>query len=186
MVNKILVLGSRKELEDLNISQHNVYDHYDSKGCSFVFATLPEVDLNKLPLPYKTNEFDGVFASHVIEHTIPYQLIDLMKELNRITKPYSEITIYVPHSSNACALTHITHYTAFNSDKFNEICDNVSSWEKYLTGMFNLLESKITIPRRFFFCKWLDKGIYESWFARYFPAHEIKFVLRNIKGGEDK
>ncbi len=179
-MKKILVLGSTKELEEKKLSQHCTSDEYPL-GTKFEFANFPEVDLNVLPLPFKTNEFDGIFASHILEHTIPYQFLDLMKEINRITKPGSEIKIYVPHFSNESALAPITHYTVFGKDTFNEICDNVSGWQRYMSGCFNLKCSEIQIPGRFFFCKWVSQSTYEAKFARFFPSSEIRFVLENIK-----
>ncbi len=179
-MKKILVLGSTKELEDKGLSQHCVYEEY-SKGAKFEFANFPSIDLNVLPLPYKDDEFDGVFASHILEHTIPHQLLDLMKELNRITKTKSEIVIYVPHFSNESALAPITHYTVFGKDTFNQICDNAGGWQNYMKGYFNLKSSKINIPPRFFFCKWVSQSTYEAKFARFFPSSEIRFVLENIK-----
>src|SRR3989344_1469117 len=53
--------------------------------------------LNKFPYPFKNNEFDEVFCSHILEHVD--DLIKVMKELHRITKPNGIIKIHVPHFS---------------------------------------------------------------------------------------
>lgn len=69
----------------------------------------PEVvwDLNKLPLPFKDNEFDEVLASHIIEHFD--NPVKIMEELWRITKENGKIKVYMPHCSHVFAFGDLTH-----------------------------------------------------------------------------
>ena len=187
MTKKVLILGSTKETDNANYCQHSSYEIWDkSEKVERTYLDLANNtdvthDLNKLPLPFKDNEFNEILASHIIEHTIPWQIVDLMNELHRISKKSSKITIFVPHFSNSAALTHLTHYKAFSSGTLNFICDNIKEWEKYIKGKFNLVLSKVTIPRRYIFCRWVPIGFYESFLSRIFPAHEIKYVLEVLK-----
>ena len=56
-------------------------------------------DLDKFPYPFKNNEIDVVYASHIIEHL--NDLPKSMAELKRICKPGAKIIIRVPHFSVA-------------------------------------------------------------------------------------
>ena len=52
-------------------------------------------NLNKLPLPFRNNEFDTILCSHVLEHTeIPYRII---KEMKRILKKDGNLIIAMPN-----------------------------------------------------------------------------------------
>jgi len=67
-------------------------------------------DLNKIPYPFKKNEFDLIEADHVLEHLKnPFKV---MKELHRISKNNSLIIIKVPHFSRG--FTHAEHKRGFD------------------------------------------------------------------------
>jgi len=52
-------------------------------------------DLNKLPLPFRNNEFDTIFASHIIEHLeAPYLVL---RECRRILKSGGILIIGLPN-----------------------------------------------------------------------------------------
>lgn len=93
-----------------------------------VFVTLdmikyPEVDkvwnLEKLPLPFKKNEFDEIWAYHVIEHVSKDKFDKLMENLYRILKPEGLIKIKVPFFSSFMAF-HVDHKNFFTYTSFNK------------------------------------------------------------------
>ncbi len=49
--------------------------------------TKPDIlwDLNKFPYPFSDNEFDLIYASHILEHL--NELIKVLEEIWRILKP---------------------------------------------------------------------------------------------------
>lgn len=53
-------------------------------------------DLRELPLPLKSNIYDLVYMSHILEHIPWFQTIDVLKEINRILKHGCTVEIWVP------------------------------------------------------------------------------------------
>mgnify|MGYP001170916011 CR=1 FL=1 len=83
-------------------------------------ADLPGVDLvhdlNQYPWPIDDNTIDEVFAKDVLEH-LP-NLIRVMEEIYRITKPGAKVYIEVPYWNSWEAITDPTHVTQFNEYTF--------------------------------------------------------------------
>ena len=78
-------------------------------------------DLGAVPYPFPDNEFDEIVCRHVIEH-VP-DVMALVSELHRITKPAGRITIVTPHYSNPDWPTDPTHRNHFNSYSLNCFID---------------------------------------------------------------
>ena len=74
-------------------------------------------DLGAVPYPFPDNEFDKIVCRHVIEH-VP-DVMALVAELHRITKPGGHISIVTPHYTNPDWPTDPTHRNHFNSYSFN-------------------------------------------------------------------
>lgn len=74
-------------------------------------------DLGAVPYPFPDNEFDEIVCRHVIEH-VP-DVMALVAELHRITKPGGRISIVTPHYTNPDWPTDPTHRNHFNSYSFN-------------------------------------------------------------------
>ena len=74
-------------------------------------------DLGSIPYPFPDNEFDEIVCRHVAEH-VP-DVMSLIGELHRITKPGGRIMITTPHYSNPDWATDPTHRNHFNSYSFN-------------------------------------------------------------------
>ena len=79
-------------------------------------------DLGAVPYPFADNEFDEIVCRHVIEH-VP-DVMALVSELHRITKPGGRITIVTPHYSNPDWPTDPTHRNQFNSYSLNCFIDD--------------------------------------------------------------
>lgn len=74
-------------------------------------------DLGVVPYPFPDNEFDEIVCRHVIEH-VP-DVMALVSELHRISKPGARLTIVTPHYTNPDWATDPTHRNHFNSYSFN-------------------------------------------------------------------
>lgn len=69
------------------------------------------VDLETLPWPFADDAFDGVLASHVMEHlgATPSVFLGIMKELHRVCRHGARIVILVPHPRHDEFLVDPTH-----------------------------------------------------------------------------
>ncbi|MCK4553267.1 methyltransferase domain-containing protein [Candidatus Pacearchaeota archaeon] len=117
-------------------------------------------NLEKFPYPFKNNEFDEVYMDNVLEHL--EDIIKVMEELHRISKPNAIIKIIVPHYSSCMALGHITHKRCFSSGTFNNF--EPDNWEKYSKAEFKILKNKLI---------WLDC---RDWFF----IKPLKFLIDRL------
>lgn len=53
-------------------------------------------------LPFESNSFDIIYASHVLEHIPWYRLQDVVKEWTRILKPDGRLEIWIPDGEKLC------------------------------------------------------------------------------------
>jgi len=74
-------------------------------------------DITKIPYPFKDNNFDEIYCSHVLEHFL--DLIPIMEELYRISKNKAKIKILVPYFSSTNFSGDPTHKRGFNLNTFN-------------------------------------------------------------------
>jgi len=150
------------------------------------FMKQPGVDivhnLNKFPWPFKDNEFDEVYASHVLEHVD--DLIKTMEEIRRISKPEAKIKIRAPHFSCGVSYRDPTHkrlFSYFTFDYFEK--------GEYNLPRFKISKKKLNFTRLSFtffnpivnpFIN-LSPSIYERFLCWIFPCSEVLFELRVIK-----
>ncbi|MFA4887222.1 MAG: class I SAM-dependent methyltransferase [Candidatus Nanoarchaeia archaeon] len=139
---------------------------------------LPGIDvvanLNK-KLPFKTNEFDEVFCSHVLEHVD--DLIFTMNELHRITKPKGRVIIRGPHFSSGVSYWDPTHKRFFSYFTF----DFFTKKTYYETPRFRIVKRKLNFTRMHY--TFLNKifnpfinfnpTLYERFFCWIFPTSEV-------------
>jgi len=126
-------------------------------------------DLNKLPYPFKKNEFDIVYATHVIEHLRkPFKIL---KEIERILKPGGKFIVRVPHFScvNAYGNPDHKHYYACESFidlerhtnfKIEKLKMNYCSYretlpKKIISGFFSFFANLNTRFCERFWCYWI-------------------------------
>ncbi len=148
--------------------------------------SLPGVDvisnLNK-KLPFKNNEFDEVFCSHVLEHV--NDLIFTMKEIHRITKNKGKVIIRGPHFSCGVSYWDPTHKRFFSYFTF----DYFTSKTFYETPKFKIKFRKLNFTRmNFTFLNPilnplinLTPLIYERFFCWIFPCSEVIAELEVLK-----
>jgi SAM-dependent methyltransferase len=81
------------------------------------------------PWPFENESVDGIVMSHVLEHFVMKQAIDIMVETRRVLKPGGVLRINVPDASYFRQV-----YSEDNRNNWTrlfEIADDVSSNEKY-------------------------------------------------------
>lgn len=141
-------------------------------------------DLNKLPLPFKDNEFDEILAYSILEH-INY--VPLMDELYRILKKGCLIKIRTPHFTYCEAYadpTHINHFAYLTFFYFTKHLKREYSFSK-----FSEFGGRITFQKRLIFpwnyiLEWFvnlndaTKKLYEKTPLRIFPAANLEVWLK--------
>ncbi len=140
-------------------------------------------NLNKFPYPFKSNEFDEVYTSHVLEHLDNF--IQVMEELKRICKPGARIIIRVPHFSCGVSYRDPTHqrlFSYFTFDYFTEDCF-------YDLPKFRIIKRRLNFTRGAFpSLNYLfnpviniNPALYERFFCWIFPCAECLCMLEVIK-----
>ena len=130
-------------------------------------------DLEKLPYPFKKNEFDFILAKDILEHLEDFK--KTMIELYRILKKRGRIKIIVPHYSSWYFKKDPTHKSSFSYYTFD-----------FLDGRIGFPKFKI-IKRKLRFSpkkkRMLDvllnkkPNIYERFFSGIIPCSEIQVEL---------
>lgn len=74
-------------------------------------------DLNKFPYPFKDNIFDEIYGYHIFEHLD--NMMKVMEELYRISKPNGVIRMLVPYYHQHGAFRDFQHKSFFTYDIFD-------------------------------------------------------------------
>ena len=156
------------------------------KGCvNLDIAKLPGVDvvwnIEKTPYPFKDNTFDEIICSHVLEHVS--DLIKVMEELWRISKPGAKIIITVPHFSGYYAFVDPTHKRFFTYGTFDYFT-GVGLGEYYTQARFKITKKRIEDDKYLRFLNPLVNlfpRLYTRFLAFTIPMTILKFELRTIK-----
>jgi len=140
-------------------------------------------DLNKLPLPFKDNEFDEILAYSILEHV---NYVPLMEELRRILKQGSKVKIRVPHFTFVEAYADPTHINRFSYLTFFYFTKDLK--REYPFSTFSKFGGEITFQKRIiflynYFLEWFvnlgdwSKKLYEKTPLRIFPAANLEVWL---------
>jgi hypothetical protein len=145
-------------------------------------------NLEKTPLPFKTNSIEEINAEHVLEHI--QNFVPLINDLWRISKKGAIIKIKVPFYSSWGQFndpTHVRFFTPFSFNYFlkgnysHEVnCDKDMFKIKKVGINFGIGSSK---KLNFLFNPLLNLNhrFYCRFFAWIFPAAEIEFELEVLK-----
>ncbi|MBM3824518.1 MAG: class I SAM-dependent methyltransferase [Verrucomicrobia bacterium] len=159
----------------------------DAVNLDLVAGTGPEVvhDLNSFPWPFEDHSFDEVHAYDVIEHL--GDIVKVVNEIHRISRPGARVVITVPHFSSANAFTDPTHRHYFGHRSF-EYFTGESSFSFYSECRFRHRVRNIifhpTLLNKLVWrlaCKWPEA--YERRWAWIFPAWYLHFELEVVHGG---
>jgi SAM-dependent methyltransferase len=130
-------------------------------------------DLNKLPYPFKDNQFEVILMHNILEHLDDSYKV--MKEIFRILKPGGIVHLYVPHFSSDCAWGDLQHKKGYSIGAFTA---------PDVTWMFKVIKNKICF-NRFRLITPLYANIfpvfYERVLAYIFPASHLDVTLKKIK-----
>jgi SAM-dependent methyltransferase len=142
-----------------------------------------------------------VYSRHYLEHMTSDQLIELLKEVNRVLAKGGEILFIVPHFSNPYYYSDPTHKTPFGVHSFSYFCEKscllryvpryvtIKGWSlervrvNFLSLFsFKLLGIKFPKPANIL-NKWLNRSTYaievfERYFAFMLSIYEVEFLIR--------
>ncbi len=152
-------------------------------------------DLDELPYPFETDQFDEVVGLHVIEHVRDPMAV--MAELHRITRNGGMVKLVTPHWTNPDWATDLTHRNHLNSYSFRNLQEQ-AVFPFYTEVRFRQHAARITVlnlwkylgfeflinldrfhPRLRFFRKW-----WEHYFNAFIRGKEIYFELEVVKTDE--
>ena len=100
-------------------------------------------DLGKIPYPFADDEFDEIVCRHVAEH-VP-DVMALITELHRITRPGGRIKITTPHYTNPDWATDPTHRNHFNSYTFNCFVDERQLFPFYTEARLRPIRTYVSL-----------------------------------------
>lgn len=146
-------------------------------------------DLNKIPYPFKDNEFEEIYADNILEHLTNFPRI--MQELHRILKENGRVIIKVPHFTSHDAWAHPQHTRPFAYDSFDFFVNG--TWRHKKDGrcfpfQFKKIKKRLIFEKGLHPLNWhnyfveLLANLFPKWYektpARIFPASAIKVVMQ--------
>lgn len=167
-----------------------------------VTVTNPDIlaDLNEPLSELPDGCIDAVYARHTLEHV--EQLVPLLEEIHRVSRPDARIEIIVPHFSNPYGYSDPTHVRFFGLYSFYYFSNTEDQPQRKVPNFytplrfrvesveFNLLKQSIpekivravlqpVINRKISRLDW-----YERRLCRLLPINDVRYVLRPVKKAE--
>ncbi len=137
-------------------------------------------DLNNFPYPFKKEELDYIYCSHILEHVDDF--FKTLKELLKILKKKGTLHIVVPHFSNGNGYNDLSHKRFFGWFTFKIIESDYYQEDfnfEIVKQRFNFLSREHYILNKlFWWVNLMPKKIYERFFCWIFPMGEIELILK--------
>lgn len=142
-------------------------------------ADLDGVDivhnLNKYPWPFKDNEFDEIYCSHVLQ-----QLDDIIKpleEIYRIAKNKANVIIKVPIFPGILAMSDPMHRQFYTYMTFNYFEPQNKGLDYYSKAKFKILKREIIFHKAL---RFLNSIVNSSKFIQKFHSVFLSFLIPAI------
>ena len=145
-------------------------------------------DLNSFPYPFADSIFDEIYADNVIEHLD--NVIKVMEELSRITKPNGLVKIIVPYFRAKWAFIDPTHKHFFTTESFAYFQPGhiINQRYRYSDAKFSvdkiIFNEQIKRNWAFSILKYIANAApvrYENYLSPIFPMDDLTFYLRVVK-----
>lgn len=144
-------------------------------------------DLNQFPYPFPDDAFDIIVAEHVLEHLD--DIIKVVEEIHRISKPGAWVYIEVPHFSSRDFFTDPTHKHAFSTSSFDYFVPAPGGLYNFHYSHVNFRRHKAELsgPDSKWWQRYLNKLAkknpwrFERELAFIFPREHINFELEVLK-----
>jgi ubiquinone/menaquinone biosynthesis C-methylase UbiE len=119
-----------KELKDRDFSNIHGVD-YSERAIGFAKQLLPDVTFSSADLMkgtnYENDYFDVIFMIETLEHIIPEEIPQILKEIQRMLKPGGEFIVTVPSDALPPGPKHYQHFSA------DKLSDTLSPLFKVIT-----------------------------------------------------
>ena len=112
--NPVSVSGWRVKGDTDHLTFTNMDAHHPSADVKHAFEDLP--------WPFLDSEFGLVFARHSLEHVRRDKLLDVMREIHRVSKNDATVQIRVPYWNSEAFAGDPTHWNMFCEATFRHIC----------------------------------------------------------------
>jgi len=146
-------------------------------------------DLDQYPYPFGVSTFDEIYADNVIEHLA--NIINVMEEIHRISKPGAMIKIIVPYFRAKWAFIDPTHRHFFTVESLTYFEPNHPH-----SNLYNYSSARFHIERVVFnetiHRGWLTNLVralanrwplrYEKFLSHLYPLDDLTYYIRCIKG----
>ena len=147
-----------------------------------------QMDITKVPYPFRDNSMDVVEAHCIFEHLLDY--VSIVREVYRILRPGGKFRITVPHFSSPGVFTDPTHYRGFTWVTFDFFVKG-NARNYYFDFAYSKVEKKIGFYKGIHFynhvMEWLvnattkltpEAPLYEYTFWKsLFPAQRLYVTL---------
>jgi len=140
-----------------------------------------KLDLNGAKLPFADEEFDAVFARHVLEHVDRRALLPLLQEVSRVTRDGGLFYVRVPWWNSEAFASDPTHVTAFSDGTFLQFCGGFPENRHYIPTLFACEELRFGFQHKWRFVpKAVLRELYHVWSS---VCDELWVTLRVTKDG---
>ena len=131
-------------------------------------------DLEKTPLPWADNTFDGIALYHVIEHV--HNWWALFSDCARILKPGGYFDVRMPDESASSAITYRDHLNVFSFYSFHGIWGmkrGTNAWatdEEHSVPLGLVAHQRVPHEEFFWMAKWAP------WLMNFCANHGRNFI----------
>lgn len=141
-------------------------------------------DLDAPHYPFADDSFDRVYITDVLEHL--EDVIMVLEEVHRISRPGAEVHIRVPHFSSTHSYGDITHKHCFNSESFDYFTGDMPEFDFYTRAKFKRLGLRINFwkaHRVLGISCFANRFplLYEKYLPFIFTAMNIEVTLKVVK-----
>jgi len=138
-------------------------------------------DLNRVPYPFPDDEFDLVVGNQVIEHL--EDVLAVVAELHRITKPGGRIRLDTPHYSDIASYTDPTHRHHLTTESFAYFTGDRPDFDFYSRVRLRPVSIRVTMLKLWRLTGWeflvnLCNRYPSMRFLRRFWEQYLCFVVR--------
>ena len=132
-------------------------------------------NLEKMPLPFKDEEFDLIIANHILEHVRGWW--GVVGECARILKPGGVLEIWVPGEGSSTQRGYRDHLVTINDCSFSgidkaESRNTANAWAEV---------AKKKSPTNRLFLERIERHLFPLWYLRYAPECLRKFMITHLR-----
>ena len=132
-------------------------------------------DLDRFPYPFRDGSFDGLRATHVIEHV--QDVVRTMEEFHRLVRDGGSVYIATPHYTDFSSFCDPTHRWHLNTFSFRYFGEDHGGYSYYSGARFRETKVRVKLLNLW---RWLGFELLVNHLPafRKFWEHYLCFVVR--------